>query len=229
MTIVELADRLLLKEEPDAGALVAESLSADGVDVRLATRAIEVRRAADGARRAPARRRTSGAGHDSSSTRILVVAGRRPRTVGIGLQAAGVRLDERGAVVVDDRLRTSARRIYAAGDVTALLPFTHVAAHHARVATVNALLGTRRSVDEIDPLGHVHRPGGRPRRPHRGPGAGALRGPQAIVARSDYATLDRAITEAEPHGFALLVADPQAAASSARRSPRPARARRSPS
>ncbi len=206
VTIVELADRLLLKEEPDASALIALRLIADGVDVRLSTRAVEVRRDAGGA--AELALETPDGPATIGFDRILVVAGRRPRTVGIGLQAAGVAVDERGAVVVDDRLRTSARRIYAAGDVTARLPFTHVAAHHARVATVNALLGARRRVDETIPWVTFTDP----EVAHVGLTEAQARerwGAKAIVARSDYATLDRAITEAEPHGFALLVADPR--------------------
>jgi len=121
---------------------------------------------------------------------------------------AGVEIDARGAIAVDDRLRTSAPRIFAAGDVTARLPFTHVAAHHARVAAVNALLGTRRSVDETIPWVTFTDP----EVAHVGLTEADARerwGDRAIVARSDYATLDRAITEGQPLGFALLVADPR--------------------
>ena len=141
VTIVELADRLLLKEEPRAGSLVAERLRDDGVDVRLGHRAVAA---------APGRLTVEGPGGSTDTIafdHILVAAGRAPRTDGIGLERAGVQVDDRGAVIVDARLRTSAPSIYAAGDVTALLPFTHVAAHHARVAAPNALFGLRRSVD----------------------------------------------------------------------------------
>ena len=122
MTLVEVADRLLLKEEPGAGALIASSLSADGVDVRLGTRALAVERDHDGAARLVVE--TSGEHRTVAFDRVLIAAGRRPRTIALGLEAAGVEVDDRGAVIVDDRLRTSAPRIYAAGDVTARLPFT---------------------------------------------------------------------------------------------------------
>jgi len=116
--------------------------------------------------------------------------------------------DPAGAVVVDDRLRTSAPRIYAAGDVTARLPFTHVAAHHARVASVNALFGMRRTVDETVPWVTFTDP----EVAHVGLTQAQARerwGDRTILARSDYAALDRAITEGEPEDFALLVADPR--------------------
>ena len=206
VVLVELAERLLGREEPAAGALIAERLAEDGVDVRLGARALEVDRPPDG----PPGLVLDGPGGRETVPfdRVLVATGRRPRTTGIGLEAAGVEVDERGAVVTDARLRTSARRIFAAGDVTAQLPFTHVAAHHARVAAVNALLGTRRSVDDTIPWvtftdPEVARVG------LTEADARARWGDRAIVARSDYAALDRAITEGEPRGFALLVADPR--------------------
>ncbi len=206
VTIVELADRLLLKEEPDAGALVAKSLSADGVDIRLGTRAVELRRPEDAPKHLIVDRGDSRQQIEFDA--ILVVAGREPRTEAAGLQAAGVGLDERGAVVVDERLRTNVPRIYAAGDVTALLPFTHVAAHHARVASINALLGLRRTIDQTIPwvtftdpeVAHVGLTEAQAKERY---------GDRAITARSDYATLDRAITEGENTGFALLVGDPK--------------------
>jgi len=206
VTLVELADRLLLKEEPDAGALIARRLAADGVDLRLGTRAVEVLRPEG----APGQLVLDVDGERDTVTfdRVLVAAGRRPRTAGIGLEAAQVEVDQRAAIVVDDRLRTSAPRIYAAGDVTARLPFTHVAAHHARVASVNALFGMRRTVDETVPWVTFTDP----EVAHVGLTEAQARerwGGRTILARSDYAVLDRAITEGEPDGFALLVADPR--------------------
>ena len=109
---------------------------------------------------------------------------------------------------VDERLRTTAAGIYAAGDVTGRLPFTHVAAHHARVASVNALFGGRRTVEETIPWvtftdPEVARVG------LSGAQARERWGAEAQVARSEYSSLDRAITDARAYGFALLVADPR--------------------
>lgn len=204
VTIVEVADRLLLKEEPAAGALISERLTDEGVDVRCSTRAVAIRRdGGDPQLVLQAPDRTATVPFD----RLLVAAGRAPRTAGIGLEAAGVAIDERGAVRVDRRLRTTARRIFAAGDVTARLPFTHVAAHHARVASVNALLGTRRTVDETIPWvtftdPEVARVG------LSEADARARWGDKAMVARADYDMVDRAVTEGDVRGFALLVGDP---------------------
>ncbi|MBS1679677.1 MAG: FAD-dependent oxidoreductase [Actinobacteria bacterium] len=198
VTIVQRAERLLVKEEPRASMLIAARLAAEGVDVRLSSGAEAVEGdtlvLADGER----------IGFD----RLLVATGRTPRTVGFGLDSIGVRLDGSGAVEVDRTLRTSAAGIYAVGDVTGLLPFTHVAAHHARVATPNALFHTRAKIDTTLPWAtftdpEVGRVGLTEEEARRRWGS------KAIVVQASYATLDRAITAGEADGFVKLVGDPR--------------------
>ena len=202
VTLVELADRLLLQEEPRASRLIAERLRNGGVDVRVQQRAVRAEPGnlivedADGSEEAIA------------FDRILVATGRAPRTEGTGLERAGVRVDARGAVIVDARLRTTAPSVYAVGDVTGLLPFTHVAAHHARVATPNALFRLRRSVDSnlpwvtfTDP--EVARVGLTETE------ARERWGQRVKVATAEYSELDRAITAGQCYGFAKLVGDPR--------------------
>ena len=116
-----------------------------------------------------------------------------------------MRTDGHGAVIVSDTLRTSRANVYAVGDVTASLPFTHVAAHHARIATVNALFGTRRTVDETIPWVTFTDP--EVARIGLSEAQARERWGSRVVARSEYASLDRAVTEGERHGFALLVGD----------------------
>lgn len=82
---------------------------------------------------------------------VLVLTGRRPRTAHLGLATVSVALDARGAIVANARLQGSVPSIYAVGDVTGLALFTHVAAHHARVATPNALFHTHRRVSTLVP------------------------------------------------------------------------------
>ncbi len=69
-----------------------------------------------------------------------MATGATPRTAGLGLDAAGVRCDDQGAVMVDQYLRTSQPHIYALGDVNGRYPFSHMAAYEASVAVPNALL-----------------------------------------------------------------------------------------
>lgn len=168
------------------------------------TRAVEARRPADGGGRLAAEGRTGPA--ELRFDTLLAAVGRRARTGGIGLEAAGVALDAQGVPVVAGDLRTSARHVLAVGDVTAKLPYTHVAAHHARVATVNALFGTSRRIDPVVPrvtftrpeLAHVGLTRDQARERHRD---------RITHARTDLSTLDRAITDGRAAGFCELVGD----------------------
>jgi pyruvate/2-oxoglutarate dehydrogenase complex dihydrolipoamide dehydrogenase (E3) component len=206
VTLIEMAPRLLIKEEPEASTLVLEHLSQDGVDVRLSAKAVEVRAAADG------HELVIEAG-DARATvafdRILVAAGRRPQSDGLGLEAVGAQTDDRGAVVVDDRLRTSARNVYAIGDVTGQFPFTHVAAYHARVATVNALFRARAKVsyDAVPWVTFTDPEVGRVGLSEEQ--ARERWGERTVTVSAPYARLDRAIAAAEAYGFAKLVGDPK--------------------
>jgi pyruvate/2-oxoglutarate dehydrogenase complex dihydrolipoamide dehydrogenase (E3) component len=196
VTLVEMADRLLLKEEPEASALIAGRLRGEGVDVRTQTRAGAVR---DG-------ELLLDDGETLAFDRVLVAAGRAPGTRGIGLDAVGVNVDDRGAVIVDDRLRTGGRGIYAAGDVTGQWAFTHVAGHHARVAASNALFHTRSTVSETIPWVTFTDP----EIARVGLSEAQARerwGDRVKTARFDYARSDRAITSGEAYGFAKLIAD----------------------
>jgi pyruvate/2-oxoglutarate dehydrogenase complex dihydrolipoamide dehydrogenase (E3) component len=206
VTLVELADRLLSKEEPRASELIATRLRDEGVDVRLQARASSVRPVDEG----------QGWGLDIDGPgndllpfdRIMIATGRAPRTLHLGLEAVGVQTNTAGGVVVDARLRTTARSIFAVGDVTGLLPFTHVAAHHARVATPNALFHTRGKVETTIPWvtftdPEVARVGLTEQQ------ARNRWGERVSIAEFDYANLDRAITAGEAYGSAKLIAGPR--------------------
>jgi pyruvate/2-oxoglutarate dehydrogenase complex dihydrolipoamide dehydrogenase (E3) component len=200
VTVVEMAPRLLLKEEPRASQVIEDHLRADGVEVRTGATAAGVRE----------RHELVLEGDEAVPfDRLLVATGRHARSGGLGLDRVGVSTNADGTVAVDDRLRTTARNVYAVGDVTGGLPFTHVAAYHARVATVNALFRARQKVDYsavpwvtfTDPeVGRVGLTEAEARE---------RLGERARVAEFDYSELDRAITAGRPYGFAKLVADPK--------------------
>lgn len=137
VTLAEAGPRLLSKEEPEASAVVTRVLRAEGLAVLTDTRVVAAE--ASG----PAARVTfGGAGAPAAPAEfdaLLAAAGRRPNVEGLGLEAAGVRLDDRGFIAVDQRLRTSAPHIYALGDVIGRFPFTHMAEAEAKVALRNVL------------------------------------------------------------------------------------------
>ncbi len=221
VTLIELAAGLLPREEPAAQQVIATRLRAEGVDVRTATKALRVVHDEQGTglllepvgtcqRTDPDRAATTISDAEVVGfDRLLVAAGRRPRTDGLGLQAAGVQRDARGAVVVDEQLRTSNPRIWAGGDVTMLLPFTHVAAAHGATVVQNALFGLRRRVDHeripwvtfTDP--EVARVGLTQAE------ARERYGEEVRVRTAGHDHLDRAITAGRTEGFATLVGDPK--------------------
>ncbi|MEE8594225.1 MAG: FAD-dependent oxidoreductase, partial [Gemmatimonadota bacterium] len=150
VTLVEMAPRVLPNEDAELAEQVGEHLRADGVLVLTGMAAISAERsgseavlklaAADGSMREPDAVRTV------SAERIFVATGRRPNIEGLGLEAAGIETGRDG-IRVDGRLRTSQRHIFAAGDVTGGLQFTHVADHEARSVLRNALFPFGRRVD----------------------------------------------------------------------------------
>ncbi len=134
VTVLQRGGQLLAKEDPEVAALVAEILAGEGIDVRLRTTAAGVARR-DGA---IAVRAAGPEGEDDlDADAVLVASGRRPRVGGMGLDALGVAHDAAG-VAVDERMRTSAPHVFAAGDVTGRYLFTHVASYEGRIAGQNA-------------------------------------------------------------------------------------------
>jgi pyruvate/2-oxoglutarate dehydrogenase complex dihydrolipoamide dehydrogenase (E3) component len=132
VTLVEASDRLLAREDPAVSELLAETLREDGVDVRLDASAESVS-TADG----EVRVRLEG-GEEVAGSRLLVAVGRRPRVRGLGLEKVGIEPGERG-IEVDEHCR-AAEGVWAVGDVTGVMPFTHVGKYQGRIAA-DSILG----------------------------------------------------------------------------------------
>lgn len=138
VTILALDDRLLPREDTDAAAIVRAAFEREGIKLALGT---SIKRIESGAgdKRIIYARGKDGPDLTLLADAILVAAGRAPNVEGIGLESAGVAFDHRGGIRVDDRLRTSNRRIFAAGDVAGQHQFTHAADAMARIVLRNAL------------------------------------------------------------------------------------------
>jgi pyruvate/2-oxoglutarate dehydrogenase complex dihydrolipoamide dehydrogenase (E3) component len=199
VTLVQRRGHPLPREEPEARELIASRLRADGVDLRLGTKPVRV----------AGTTLSVDSGEDIEFDRILVATGRRPETDDLGLETIGAELDEKGGVRVDDRLATTAKGVFAAGDAITALPFTHVAGYHGRTVAANALFRTRARVsyDAVpwatftDPeVGRVGLTEAQARKRF---------GDDTITVTHDYVHNDRAITAGETHGFAKLVGDPK--------------------
>jgi pyruvate/2-oxoglutarate dehydrogenase complex dihydrolipoamide dehydrogenase (E3) component len=130
VTILERSARLLSREDPRPGELTGQYLREEGIDVRTATSAVRARRDGED---------TVVELDDGTEVRcdvIIVGTGRTPRAGELGLETVGIELGERGEIVVDDHCRAS-EGVWALGDVTGVMPFTHVAMYMARVIADN--------------------------------------------------------------------------------------------
>jgi len=135
VTIVEGAERILLREEEIAAAEVAESLRRGGVEIRTAATVTAARR--DGAG-GPVTLELEG-GDAVTAEQLLVAVGRKPAVEGLGLEAVGVETGGR-AIAVDERMRVAGFDwLYAIGDVNGRAQLTHMGKHQARVAAENIL------------------------------------------------------------------------------------------
>jgi pyruvate/2-oxoglutarate dehydrogenase complex dihydrolipoamide dehydrogenase (E3) component len=141
VTLFEAASQLLPQEDSDAAAIIMSALTADGVDVRLSTRITRVSRATS-------ETLVEYAGGHVACSALLVATGRTPNTDGLGLDAAGVTRDAEG-IRVDAGLRTTNRRVFAAGDVASRFKFTHAADALARIVIQNALFFGRKRADRV--------------------------------------------------------------------------------
>ncbi|MGX5682354.1 dihydrolipoyl dehydrogenase [Schumannella luteola] len=132
VTIVEYLDRLLPQEDPDVSAELARRYRRLGVTVLTSTRVESVTDSGDGV--TVAITGADGAASVLTADRVLVSVGFAPRVTGFGLERTGVALTDRGAIDIDETMRTSVPHLFAIGDVTAKLQLAHVAEAQGVVA-----------------------------------------------------------------------------------------------
>ncbi|MHB8707566.1 MAG: FAD-dependent oxidoreductase [Desulfuromonadales bacterium] len=142
VTQVEMAPRLMLREDPEVSALIRERFEAEGVRVLTDHAARQV--VIEGGEKILLCEHRGVQVHIPFD-QIIVAVGRKPHVQGFGLEELGVRLSERGTVEADAFLRTNIPNILCAGDVAGPYQFTHTAGHQAWYAAVNALFGPFKS------------------------------------------------------------------------------------
>jgi mercuric reductase len=199
VTVVEALDRLAPFDEPEASAAIETVLADGGVTVYTGAPVTKI-------------------WHDNGQVvvalpdgqvraeQILVATGRRPVTAGLNLHQVGVATGAWGEIVVDDQLRTTNPRIWAAGDVTGAPQYVYVAAHHGDVAADNALTGAGRAVN----YAHL------PRVTFTSPAIAATGMTEAQAVEAGYRCdcrvlpleyLPRAVVNRDTRGMVKLVAD----------------------
>lgn len=200
VTLVEMAERLLLKEDEEAGLLIAQGLETEGVRLLTGHKALRF----DGKRLT-----VDCDGHETTVDfdDVVIATGRRPRVTGFGLEELG--LVENGRIMVDPYLRTRMPHIWVAGDVAGNQQLTHGASHEAWYATVNALARPfKRFRADYRFLPRVTYTDPEVASVGLGETEAQQQGIAFEVTRYDIGHLDRAIAEDEARGFVKIVTPP---------------------
>ena len=203
VTVIEMAPRLIGREDEDVSAEVQAILEREGVEFRLSSKCLNAARDGDGAR---VGMDCEGSDEGVSGSHLLLAIGRTPNTDDLGLAAAGVATDERGFITVDDELRTNVPGIWALGEANGRGAFTHTSYNDYEIVAANLLDGERRRVSDripiyalfIDPpLGRV------------GMGEAEVRksGRKALIAKMPMTRVGRARERGETQGFMKVFVD----------------------
>jgi pyruvate/2-oxoglutarate dehydrogenase complex dihydrolipoamide dehydrogenase (E3) component len=161
VTIIEMAPRLVRHEDEDVSAAIKDIVEREGVEVRLNAECISLAKRGD---EIIANVDCTAGAPEVAGSHLLLAVGRQPNTDDLGFDRAGVRCDERGYIVVDDQLQTTAPGIWALGDCNGKGAFTHTAYNDFEIVAANLLDHDSRRVSEritayalyIDPpLGRV--------------------------------------------------------------------------
>lgn len=199
VTIIEMADRLVPIEDPDASAVLKAQFEKEGIELILGA---EVVRTDKSDSHKTVTLKDGNSERIIEADEILVAAGRIPNIEGLDLEAAGVEYHRRG-VTVNDRLQTTNSRIYAAGDICSPFQFTHSADAMAKIVIQNALFfGAKKTSTLVMPWATYTSP----EIAHVGMTASqaAEKGDEVITYTAQMSEIDRAVLEEETDGFARV-------------------------
>lgn len=203
VTIVEMASRLIQREDEDVSAAIKDILAAEGIHIRLNAQCIRVAKRDDGV--AVGVDCTNGA-PEVLGSHLLLAVGRRPNTDDLGLENAGVIQDKRGYIVVDDQLRTNVPGIWALGDCNGRGGFTHTSYNDFEIVAANLLDNDpRRLSDRITAYAlYIDPPLGR-----AGMTETEVRnsGKPALIGTRPMTRVGRAIEKGETQGFIKILVD----------------------
>ena len=203
VTVVERGERLLPREDEDISEAIRDALEAEGIVIYTGAACIGLAPHPDGI----ALQLDGGSGEPAAiGSHVLVATGRRPNTDGLGLDAAGVAMDARGYITVNDELATNVPGIWALGDCNGRGAFTHTAYNDFEILAANMLDGDSRRVSQripayalyIDPpLGRVGMTDAQAR----------ATGRKLLFSKRPMTRVGRAIEKGETQGFMKVVAD----------------------
>ena len=203
VTIVEMASRLVQREDEDVSAAIKDVLEAEGIHIRLNAKCIRLSKQGEEIR----------AGVDCTSgepevagSHLLLAVGRRPNTDDLGLDKAGVAMDDRGYIVIDDQLRTNVDGIWALGDCNGKGGFTHTSYNDFEIVAANLLDNDPRRVSDRIPAYalYIDPPLGRAGLTQSEAAKG---GRSILIGQRPMTKVGRAVEKGETQGFMKIVVD----------------------
>ena len=205
VTVIEMADRPIAREDEDVSLAIKEILENEGVALRLNAECITLAKREDGI--AVSVECDSGA-PEIIATHLLMAVGRKPNSDDLGLSEAGIETDERGFIVVDDQLRTNVPGVWAIGDVNGRGAFTHTSYNDYEIVAANLFDNDPRRVSDritcyglfVDPpLGRVGMTEAQARQSGR----------EVLAGKMMMARVGRARERGETQGFMKILVDAQ--------------------
>ena len=203
VTVVEMSDRLIGRDDDDVSETVKEILENEGVNVRLKAECIALERRGNDV---VVKLDCSENPKEVTGSHLLLAVGRVPNTDDLGLDSAGVETNERGFIKVDDQLRTTVPGIWALGDANARGAFTHTSYNDFEIVAANLFDDDpRRVTDRISTYGlFIEPPLGRAGMPERGVRAS---GRKALIGKRAMTRISRAKERGETQGFMKILID----------------------
>jgi pyruvate/2-oxoglutarate dehydrogenase complex dihydrolipoamide dehydrogenase (E3) component len=203
VTIIEKNPRLIPREDEDVSAAVRDILEREGIEVSLSAGCMGFERRGNDI---VIRTGSEGSAQEFTGSHVLLAVGRRPNTDDLGLDRAGVATDERGYIVVNDRLETNVPGIWALGDCNGRGAFTHTSYNDFEIVAANMIDGEDRAVSDRypayalftdPPLGRVGMTETEVRRSGR----------KALIGTRPMTRVGRAVEKGETLGFMKVLAD----------------------
>ena len=203
VTVVEMGPRLIHREDEDVSEAIREILENESIHIRLDAECIALQNQDD---KVVVDLDCSTGEKNVIGSHLLLAVGRTPNTDDLGLEKAGVAIDQRGYVQVDDQLRTNVAGIYALGECNGRGAFTHTSYNDYEIVAANLLNGDRRRVtDRIDayalytdpPLGRAGMTEAQVRKSGR----------KALLATRPMTRVGRAVEKGETQGFMKILVD----------------------
>ncbi len=203
VTIVEMGDRLIRREDEDVSESVKEILENEGVNIRLNAECIDAEKRGDGV---AVKLDCQDPGKEVVGSHLLLAVGRTPNTHDLGLEQTGVKTDKRGYIEVDDQLRTSVPGIWALGDCNGRGAFTHTSYNDFEIVAANLLDDDPRRVTDRLPAYalYIDPPLGRAGMTETEVRAS---GRKALIGKMLMTRIGRAVEKGETQGFMKILVD----------------------